>query len=262
MPYNLFLIVIITGYFILTFSQLFKYNIQRLTRERILFESILVGLQIIVGGFLSRFLYNYFLNSYLHLTGILNILNEIPFEKPHYFWTFVFSSLISLIIFWFINLIIVRYYPKNDQIIRAVNKNGDEIEKLFKDSALNGNLIQVTLKNDKVYIGFCEEIPIPKKTNYLVICPYLSGYRDKENKQLIITTDYKKVVDKFIEDIKEKTEKEVESITLNTDIIIKQDEILTAGIYEQTIYDEFNKVKDKIQVEPDKPKRDRKPKVK
>lgn len=31
-------------------------------------------------------------------------------------------------------------------------------------------------------------------------------------------------------------------ITLNTDIIIKQDEILTAGIYEQEIFDKFNMV--------------------
>ena len=34
MPYNLFLIATITGYFILTYSQLFKYNIQRFSRER------------------------------------------------------------------------------------------------------------------------------------------------------------------------------------------------------------------------------------
>ena len=51
MPYNLFLIATITGYFILTYSQLFKYNIQRFSRERILFESILAGFLIIVGGF-------------------------------------------------------------------------------------------------------------------------------------------------------------------------------------------------------------------
>lgn len=240
MPYNLFLIVIIAGYFILTFSHLFKYNIQRLTRERILFESILVGLLIVVGGFLLRAFFDLVTDGCI-VSFLLFYLNKLPFEKPLYFWTFVFSSLISLIIFWFINLIIEKYYPKSDQIIRAVNKNGDEIEKLFKESAINGSLIQVTLKNDKVYVGFCEEIPIPKKTNYLVICPYLSGYRNKDTKQMIITTEYKRVVDKFIADIKEKTGNEVDEISLNTDIIIKQDEILTAGIYEQAIYDEFNK---------------------
>ena len=99
------------------------------------------------------------------------IHNKFPIEKPQYFWTFIFSSLISILLAWFSNWVIIRYYSENDQIIRAVNKNGDEIEKLFKDSAINGNLIQVTLKNDKVYVGFCKEIPIPKKTNYLKLSP-------------------------------------------------------------------------------------------
>lgn len=240
MPYNLFLITIIAGYFILSYSQLFKYNIQRFSRERILFESILAGFLIIVSGFILRVVFN-FITCGKIIPFLLHYLNKFPIEKPLYFWTFIFSSLISIFLAWFSNWMIVRYYSKNDQIIRAVNKNGDEIEKLFKDSAINGNLIQVTLKNDKVYVGFCEEIPIPKKTNYLKLSPYLSGYRHKDTKQLTITTDYEKVVDEFIAEIKETTGEDVDKITLNTDVIIKQDEILTATVYEQKVFDKFNK---------------------
>lgn len=162
MPYNLFLIVTITGYFILTYSQLFKYNIQRFSRERILFESILAGFLIVVGGFIFRIIFD-FITCGKVVPILLEFLNKLPIEKPLYFWTFIFSSLISILLAWFTNWVIIKYYPKNDQIVRAVNKNGDEIEKLFKDSAINGYLIQVTLKNEKVYVGFCEEIPIPKK---------------------------------------------------------------------------------------------------
>ena len=254
MPYNLFLIAVIAGYFILSYSQLFKYNIQRFSRERILFESILAGFLIIVSGFIFRIIFD-FLTCGKIIPLLLNCLNKFPIEKPQYFWTFIFSSLISILLAWFSNWVIIRYYSENDQIIRAVDKNGDEIEKLFKDSAINGNLIQVTLKNDKVYVGFCEEIPIPKKTNYLKLSPYLSGYRHKDTKQLTITTDYEKVVDEFISEIKETTGEDVDKITLNTDVIIKQDEILTATIYEQKVFDKFNKP----QVEPEKPKRGRKP---
>lgn len=255
MPYNLFLIATITGYFILSYSQIFKYNIQRFSRERILFESILAGFLIIVGGFIVRITFN-FITLGKAIPFLLYLLNKFPIEKPLYFWTFIFSSLISILLAWFSNWVIIKYYPKNDQIIRAVDKNGDEIEKLFKDSAIKGNLIQVTLKNDKVYVGFCEEIPIPKKTNYLKLSPYLSGYRHKDTKQLTITTDYEKVVDEFIAEIREKTGKNVEKITLNTDVIIKQDEILTATIYEQEVFDKFNKPNSELK----KPKRGRQPK--
>jgi hypothetical protein len=239
LTYNLFLIPIITGYFILTFSLLFKYNTQRLSKERMLFESILVGLLIIVGGFFFRIILDLMTCSKF-IPWSLKILNILPINKPLYFWTFIFSSILSLLLFWSINKLIEKYYSKDDPIIWAVNKYGDEIEQLFKNSALDGSAIQITLKNDKVYIGFCEETPIPKLTNYLKLSPILSGYRDKETKKLKITTDYEKVVNKFIKDIEEKQGKELEKITLNTDVIIKQDEILTASIYEQHVFDEFN----------------------
>lgn len=242
MPYNLLLIPIITGYYILTYSILFKYNIQRLTRERILFESVLIGLISVICGFVLRILIEFLLFPNL-IPILLKQLNKLPIEKPLYFWTIVFSSLFTFLLFSGINKLINIYYSKDDPIIWAVNKNGDEIETLFKDSALKGFAIQVTLKNDKVYIGFCEETPIPKLTNYLKLSPILSGYREKETKQLITTTDYEEVVNNFIKDIEEKEGKELEKITLNTDIIIKQDEILTAGIFEKSIFDKFNEIK-------------------
>jgi hypothetical protein len=58
---------------------------------------------------------------------------------------------------------------------------------------------------------------------------------------LTITTNYFKVIDEFIKDIEVQEGIELEKITLNTDIVIKQDEIITAGIYEQEIFDKFNK---------------------
>jgi hypothetical protein len=91
----------------------------------------------------------------------------------------------------------------------------------------------------------------------LKLSPYLSGYRHKDTKQLTITTDYEKVVDEFISEIKETTGEEVDKITLNTDVIIKQDEILTATVYEQKVFDKFNKP----QLKPKTPKQGRKPKA-
>lgn len=239
MPYNLFLIPIIAGYFILTNSSLLKYNSQRLTRSRILFESILIGVITIGVGFLFRTIIEIILPKFIPY--LVKVLNVIPFEKSDYFWTFFFSCILAIILFLILELIILHFYSKNDAIIWAVKKNGDELETLLKDSALNGQTIQLTLSNHKVYIGFCEETPIPQKTNYISISPILSGYRDPKTKKLTITTDYFEVVEEFIKDIEKKEQVELEKITLNTDVVIKQDEIITAGIYEQEIFDKFNK---------------------
>lgn len=239
MPYNLFIIPVITGYFILTTSSFFKYNSQRLVRSRILFETLLIGLLTICSGFGLRTIIQSLCPDIIAF--FIEKLRQVPINKPLYFWTFIFSSLLSVIFFFILECFILYFYSKNDAIVWAVNKNGDELEMIVKNSVLNGQTIQLTLKNDKVYIGFCEETPIPQKTNYLSISPILSGYREKETKKLVITTDYFKVVDEFIEEIEEKKGEELEKISLNTDIVIKQDEILSARIYEQDIFDKFNK---------------------
>lgn len=193
-----------------------------------------------MGGFLLRTVVEYYNINYI--TKILSICSFIPFDKPQYFWTFLFSCLIAIVIFYLLEKVILFYYTKDNAIVWAVNKHGDELETLAKDSALYGQTIMLTLKNEKVYIGFFEKSPIPGKTNYLSINPILSGYRDKETKILKITTDYLKVVNEFIEEIEDEKEGEdLAEISLNTDIVIKQDEILTASIYEQNIFDKFNK---------------------
>ncbi|CDF80819.1 conserved hypothetical protein, partial [Formosa agariphila KMM 3901] len=238
-PYNLFLLPIITGYLILTFSLLFKYNLQRLSRNRILFESVGIGILTVTFGFTIRTVLEFFYKPIISKT--IDFLQFVPIEKPDYFWTVIISCIIGLIITWLSNKIIRKKYKNDEPIIWAIRQNGDEIERLFKDSVEKGFAMQITLKNNKVYVGFSETIPIPQKTNYLTITPIISGYRDSETKRLHITTDYFKVVEEFIKDIEEQADENIDSIHLNTDIIIKQDEILSASVYEQKIYDRFNK---------------------
>lgn len=243
MPYNLLLLPVIVGYFILIYSHYFKYNTQRLTQNRIIFESVAVALIILTFGFIIRAFIEFIFPEFT--PWLIKTLKFIPIKKVDYFWTIIFSCFISLLLVSISNTYLLWKFEKFQLIGWAVNKNGDEIEKLFKQSVDEALFIQVTLKNDKVYIGYSEIIPIPQKTNYLTLTPILSGYRD-DKKQLHITTDYFKVVDEFLQGL----DNEETKVTLNTDVIIKQDEILTAGIYEQHIFDKFNKP----QIESKKPK--------
>jgi len=235
MPYNLLLLPVIVGYFVLIHSLFFKYNTQRLTQNRIIFESVSVAILIIVFGIIIRTIVQSIFPKLV--PAIINFLKIVPINKVEYLWTVVFSCFTTVILVFISNYCISKKFKKDEPIGWAVDENGDEIEKLFKKSVEEAVTIQVTLKNDKVYIGFSEIIPIPHKTNYLTLTPIISGYRDKETKQLHITTDYFKVVQDFIEQIGD----DKESVSLNTDVIIKQDEILSAGIYEQDIFEKFNK---------------------
>ncbi len=235
MPYNLLLLPVIVGYFILNHSYFFKYNTQRFSPSRIIYESISIALFLIVFGFILRTFFQWCFPSFLQEMIIL--LNKIPIQKVDYFWTVVFSCVLALLFVFGSNFYLKKNYQESQFIAWAVEKNGDEIEKLFKKSVEEGCLLQITLKNDKVYIGYSEIIPIPQKTNYLILTPVLSGYRD-EKKQLHITTDYYKAIDDFLKGLDTNNK----SNQLNTEIIIKQDEILTAGMYEQQIFEKFNQI--------------------
>lgn len=234
MPYNILILPLCAGYFILVYSLLFKYNIQRFHQRRLLFESIISAIIIVVSAFILRTLIELLFPKVI--PWFLEKLNFVPIEKPDYFWTAFFSCIIAVILVLLSNFIIKKCYGNYKPIIWAIRKNGDELEKLFERSAAEGKIMQLTLKNNKVYIGFCETIPEPQKTNYLVISPVLSGYRDSETKKIEITTNYFEIIDHYVENLDDITT----SVELNTDITIKRDEILTASIYEQEIYDMFN----------------------
>jgi hypothetical protein len=236
MPYNILILPLCAGYFILVYSLLFKYNIQRFHQRRLLFESIIAAIIILVSAFTFRTLIELAFPKIIPY--FLEKLSFVPIDKPDYFWTAFFSCVIAVILVILSNYIIKKFYGNYEPIIWAIRKNGDELEKLFERSATEGKIMQLTLKNNKIYIGFCETIPEPQKTNYLVISPVLSGYRDSETKKMEITTDYFKIIDNYVENLDDSTT----SVELNTDITIKQDEILTASIYEQEIYDMFNNI--------------------
>lgn len=104
----------------------------------------------------------------------------------------------------------------------------------MENSFSGPEVIQLTLKNDKVYVGLIQSLPIPQHSNYVVLWPMFSGYREKETKRLISTTQY---LDVYAQYVKEGAALDVRTITK---IVIKIDEILTANGFDMEMYDRFN----------------------
>lgn len=244
MPYNVFILPILTGYIILINFVLFKYKYQRLNSQRLLLSSILAGLIatsiiLILRAFIKLIFNNFETIVYKWLYSFFQ-LKEVQFLWTSIITFVVFSSL-TFIINWYIN----RNKGKAYVLAKAIEDEGDEIEQLFKDSAITGELMQITLSNNKVYIGFTDILPEPKKTNYLKITPVMSGYRDSETKELTITTEYFKVLEIFTSDCPKFD-------IYDIDITIKQDEILTASMYDQNVFNIFNKPRKKNKGSSDK----------
>lgn len=229
MPFNLLLFPLVGGYYIIANSELFKYKTQRLHNERLIFNSVIAGCILLSVCFILKWL------SYLCVNDLIRqIWNLLPI-KQDYFGVTIFSFLIGIAATEFINLFIKEV----SQIKKAIDKIGNDLEKLLLYSADNRELIQVTLKNDKVYVGICGRIPVPDKTTYIDLIPFFSGYRDPTTKNITFTTDY---LDVYSEFVKEGKIMAIQDLGVNT--IIRTDEILSAGRFDPEVYEKFSSKED------------------
>ncbi|ENP8342835.1 hypothetical protein QTO16_02730 [Vibrio harveyi] len=80
-----------------------------------------------------------------------------------------------------------------------------EFTKLFFKSLEFGRPILFTMSDSKVYIGYVYEI-YAGDINDILVLPYYSGYRDKDTRELVLVTPYRKI----ISDVMNKSERELD----------------------------------------------------
>ncbi len=117
------------------------------------------------------------------------LIDLLPLERNlnnRHLGTLIYGLLIVIILTSLFNLILKYTIGYSKIISKALDKHGDELEQLFRDSVVNAQPVQLTLKNDKVYLGIVDKIPEPKKTNYVSLIPLFSGYREKDTKKMIL----------------------------------------------------------------------------
>lgn len=224
---NLLLFPLVGGYYIATRSERYKYLNQRLGSQAVLFNSIIIGIPLLLVCLVISVLMSYYFREWV--TNIKT--NWFPIQDQ-YFGTCALSFIVAILVTKIINIITA----KSDAIESAIRHVGNELELLFSFSALESEPIQITLKNDKVYIGWVEILPQPSQCPYVRVIPLFSGYRDV-NKELKITTDYSRVYNEYL------TRGMIKDVAdLDVNVVIQVSEILTAGRFEFEIFEKFEKL--------------------
>jgi hypothetical protein len=102
--------------------------------------------------------------------------------------------------------------------------------------SLSQNLLCLSMKDGKVYIGFIQELPAnPEDRNsYLEILPLQSGYRDKDTREMKLTTFYQSAYTNLLDSNAD------EEAWLVFSKILKIDDILSAGRFDPEAYVKFN----------------------
>ncbi|MEO4006539.1 hypothetical protein [Flavobacterium sp. CAU 1735] len=92
----------------------------------------------------------------------------------------------------------------------------------------------ITTKSNKVYIGYVTKISEPLGESHIRIIPNFSGYRNKDNLRIDITTIYTDVIKEYI---KSNRKKEIDE---KLGIIIPVNEILIVSKFDSDIFGRFN----------------------
>lgn len=232
MPWNLLILPLVAGYYLLTRSYFFKFKQQRLEQQRLVFESIILGVILSLSAYGLRI----FIESFSFGSDLIFFLyKKIPssIRSP-----LVGTSLATLFLAFaihFANLFLLKwreYFVRN-----AIKSVGNEFERIVA-SGSKKQLLQFTLSNGKFYIAWAKELPIPTISNYVRLLPAFSGYRTEDTQELIFTTQYLTVYADYIKQGKVKCVEE-----LNVDFVISRDKIVSVSLFDLEMYERFNLLK-------------------
>lgn len=228
MPFNLLLFPLAGGYYLLVQSHFLKYYHQRVERQRLIFNSVVVGIILLFVAFICTYIA---VKIAPELVGRISAYS--PVRLP-FFWTTLFSFVLGVAFAHMPNWVI-GVDRRQRCIVSAIQNIGNELEKLLETSHSSGSLVMLTLGSDKVYAGWVKSLPIPNRTDYVEVFPIYSGYRDKNTKTLTFTTQYLDVYATYV-----KEGSEIGDIRTLTSLIIKVNEVITASHFDIEMYDRFN----------------------
>lgn len=206
--FDLLLLPLIGGYIFLITSYFTKFYHQRLDRQRLIFNSVIAGVLLsIVGLYLNEFLK---LECFVCFRKFFKYLVPIQHEGLTIsFYIFAISYPLAKIV--------NKILPKNLALYWNIQKWGDDYEKLFWDSVGDeNNLLMITTKSNKVYVGYLSNVSEPLKNSHITIIPSMSGYRDKETQVFKITTDYTDTLDNYFKENKTNKLEDVIGMTIPT----------------------------------------------
>lgn len=223
MPFNLLLFPIVGGYYVVVRSEFYRYEQQRVDRQKLIFNSIFAGIVLLcISWTFTAFIF------YIFPDAVQWVIDHYPL-KQKYFGTAFCSFLLGVV-----GTEITNYFLNEEKrISKAIDHIGNEFERLCESCYRNTELIQITLKTEKVYIGWMKALPIPSHSSFVSILPVYSGYRDKDKKTMHLTTQYLDVYASYVQD---GTYLDIRDITT---LVIKIEEVATATKFDDEMYQRF-----------------------
>jgi|GEM_PF-5835858 hypothetical protein len=229
--FNLLILPILGAFYFIEINHYFKVKYSLHDRQRYIYTSFLFAFYLLIPAFLISALLKYYLPDFSYW-----MLSNLPIKEKH-----IGTSLLAFLIGLSLAHISNWVSSKERILKKLVEKYGGDAERLIQECFYLKELLAVSLKNEKVYIGFITEFKASLDNTYISLDPVFSGYRD-EQKKLVLTTDYLEAFETFETFYPEKEEvtNELPNQVGFSKLLIKKEEIRTFSKFDMDLYMAFN----------------------
>ena len=181
MGFGLFFVPLIGGYLFLTRCNYTRFLLERQTGYRLLFNSASVGILLVM----SAWLVTEAVDCLVPSVGVIGAkLVPIPYAG---------TAALAFALGPFSAMLVNVWYTDTNGAMRAVDAAHNEMESLFISSVKANNLVEVTLENGKVYVGWIVNADVPElDREFVAISPLISGFRN-EKQEIVFTVNYANV---------------------------------------------------------------------
>lgn len=211
------LLTVAAGYLFTKFTHFTSFRVERLSGYHLLFQSAIWGVVLISA---SHLLLVWIGSSEAAWIEVVQDLWRTYTTLPGP-GTLALAVVLSALLPQVINLL----FQRERAVRRTIQLYGTELEKLLYRGIQSISPVSITLKNEKVYIGWPLWTPEPRgETRDLAIMPAFSGFRDPRSKQLTLSTQYLPIYDQILDG----------SLEMEADdfqIILPVEEIRTANFF-------------------------------
>ena len=179
MPFNLLLLPLVGGYYFLITCRLTKYIHQRIDRQKLIFNAVLIGILLLGLAVASTKAVEYGLPIWSE-----EAKQYIPLQLPY-----TGTAILSLLLGFALPHLLNRFINDTKALSRSIKLTGNELEQLVREAFLNASLVSFTMKSGKIYVGWPISLPRPSSGAYLSVLPLISGYRN-DTQDVVFTTEY------------------------------------------------------------------------
>jgi hypothetical protein len=181
-PWNEFLFPVLAGYVFINVFFLTRFRAQRHDGYRLVIESLLCGVFIFALARLAT--------MWIHRTQwgslVEHWMQTDGMTYPYAGTAFV-AGVGAFLVARVANRILGIEWAKQ----RIIQRHDNGFLRLFHKALMESKMVSVTLASRKVYIGYVIRTPnFSPEEQFVGLLPVVSGYREKDTLELIVTTKY------------------------------------------------------------------------